>query len=1121
MKPDPDTRIALYRRTDGRIPLPVLLLLFLVCLGSAVWFASMFQDGLRRSEAQLLSQMDTVPAAADTATVKPFITSAPLAGVLLGISSHWTVPPEGVRAVPVIAGIVAVLLLYLTARYSACGPAPLICLVLTFSCTLWLTASHSFGYLSCSLAGVVCAQYGYTAFDARPSWRRMAVYIGCIVIGILLTPLAFFLLTCHALLLLYRTVRISLSRDTRQSLAVYVPVTLLCILVPAAAAVMAHPRLQASAIITALKLYPAAAMNVVVTIAAGPAAIGTQLQPVLPVMLALSFMAAVISCMVNRSRAGLAWIAAALFPLFLMLAVMQADAPYDTAAGLVLAWPFCILLCAEGCGFIVSRLLNVAGRRASGPGRIILYTVIIIVCLAGMFAWFRGQDSAYRQVRMHRAPADLSLPVVFLREILSTGEVLYVASADALAVLPETRYYLAPYLDGHCPAQVRRQQSFSWQSAIHRALSETATVFYAVGPELRQPSRNMAGWSSLYFPYAVPVGMAQRPAGIVRGESYRFLQDAIARYPHNTVLRTPLFGWYSGALPQEILTNMYAGTAQRDLSAAGITTAQEKPLQEAVNRVFMTWDRCLTRPDRSSYDIFDQFIRSVDGVPLNTSLVSKIYAAYAKKALAQKNYTWGTAVINSALQTVPGSVPLYRLAAQIELMHEPPHHREAIAYNNQARQVYRTQNNKPYFDAWFANILIERETKHYRFLVRKFREMREAVQKEYMRTVARISNAPPRSASTYIQWRERCLFWEGQCNSYIAHTLLENGQYLEAQEWITRNLDERFNPQFRKVAGDRLFELYEKSNDIMGLYKVLDTLISNAMSTPIRLNWMIEKAHRQVTYEDPVGAYESLQHIYAALVKLPAKERRDWSADPRYQRVYRHIESQMKIDIRDTVIPVLLKRAQADTKNGGWYYTQAGQLYRCRLKYGKAEETFRDGIRKYPECVDNYLDGGLLQYQLKRYPKADKLFTNLTTHVQDSVKEYATDWRFRVLAELRAYRRPAVLDDVLAWGAKNRALFASDAHYRNYTGNVYALFGEYERATNEFFMGISRQDLFLDNYLDAGYLLCIRGNSSAAGKMLDSINTLTLDKNVTERLDTDWRYIELHHVSGRPYILKE
>jgi tetratricopeptide (TPR) repeat protein len=276
-----------------------------------------------------------------------------------------------------------------------------------------------------------------------------------------------------------------------------------------------------------------------------------------------------------------------------------------------------------------------------------------------------------------------------------------------------------------------------------------------------------------------------------------------------------------------------------------------------------------------------------------------------------------------------------------------------------------------------------------------------------------------------------------------------------------------------------------------------------------------------VTYEDPVGAYENLQHIYAELVKLPAKERKRWTDDSRYQRVLRHIESQMKIDIRDTVIPVLLKRANDDPENGGWYYAQAGQLYRCMLKYGKAEQTFRNGIRNYPGFADNYLAGGIMQYQLKRYPKAERLFTNLVNRVQDSEKNCVADWRFRILSELRVHRRPAALDDVLAWGTKNKGLFSSDAHYRNYAGNIYVLFGKYNLATNEFFQGINPQNPFLDNYLDAGYLLCIRGNRTAAEKILDDINVLTLDTNITKRLDTDWRYIELHHVSGRPYIMKE
>ena len=91
----------------GRIPLPVILILFLVCLGSAVWFTGMFRDGLRMYEARRLAQMDTAPAETGSPPSGSFVTRAPLAHALLGLSSHWTRPPEGVRSVPVLAGIVA------------------------------------------------------------------------------------------------------------------------------------------------------------------------------------------------------------------------------------------------------------------------------------------------------------------------------------------------------------------------------------------------------------------------------------------------------------------------------------------------------------------------------------------------------------------------------------------------------------------------------------------------------------------------------------------------------------------------------------------------------------------------------------------------------------------------------------------------------------------------------------------------------------------------------------------------------------------------------------------------------------------------------------------------------
>jgi len=86
---------------------------------------------------------------------------------------------------------------------------------------------------------------------------------------------------------------------------------------------------------------------------------------------------------------------------------------------------------------------------------------------------------------------------------------------------------------------------------------------------------------------------------------------------------------------------------------------------------------------------------------------------------------------------------------------------------------------------------------------------------------------------------------------------------------------------------------------------------------------------------------------------------------------------------------------------------------------------------------------------------------------------------------------------------------------------VYASYGAFDTATNEFALGIRTNALFLPNYLDLGYQICTRADPESAGKMLDAITALELPVDVRRQLESDWRFIELHHVSIRPYSLRE
>jgi len=1109
MKPDITTHSSPFRRLTARAQLPVLLACFLLCAGSAAWVTGIFQSGLRLQEVHLLTELHADSTATESEDTRPFLLQQPVTRLLLRLSPRSASLPETVRVIPVLAGIISIVLLFMTARYSTARITSIICLVLAFSSALWMTASQTFGFLSCSLAGLVGMQCAFTGFDAQPSWRRILIYLFSLGIGVLLTPLSLVLAACHAVWCLLYCIRSLFPSANRKNLPAYLVTAVLGLgILSAVSATAGLPKLNLTPS-SILATYPVIAENTFVSLIAGRPVPLTLPGSILAWLIGISIITAVISCVVTRSRVVCAWVFLSLLAPAVMFCITPLKPAELTATSVLLVAPFIILLWAEGVGFVITGLLRIARKSRLPATAVFLHTIVILACIGSILLWFAEQDAASTLIQSRRAPSDVSLPVQFLRDTLTTNDTLYVVvSAEDVSQAPETRYYLAPYLETECPAHIIQSTSF------HRS----GTSSWAVGTGLSPPPPyKMGGDLTLFIPFAVPILHVRHATDRTWFECYDLLQEAIRQDPENPVLRTPLYTLYSSAQRKNIQQNIISGTATRDLAAAGSLDSQKQPLKQAVSRVVASWPAC----SRENSDIFEQFIRAVAVNPLPTSQVIAVYSRYAKLAIAESNQAWCAEVIRNALQIDPNNIPLLRLAAQSELKRIPPQTLNAIAFNNRAREAYRPENGKPYFDAWFANILIGQNTNECHSTITQFIALRSAAQQEQARVTALITNSPPAKRPALMKWNTRCIFWEGQCNSYISHILTKNGQYTEALDWINYNLDHKFNPGHRKVAGDRLLILYEKSKDILGLFAHIDMLISNAPLIKIRIDWIIEKAHRQVTYEDPVGAYESLQRIYSLLANLPAEKRHAWSSDPRFKRVYRHIESQTKTDVRDTVIPVLLKRARADSSSGGWFYIQAAQLYRCQLKYAKAEETFKAGTVNFPDYIDNYLAGSLMQYQLKRYPKASILFTNMLKSVETSIDQLNTDWRYQVLSEFTAHRRPARLDDVLAWAAAHRTNFISDARYRNYTGNTYALFGEFDQATNEFFRGITTTDLCLDNYLDAGYLLCIRGNVPAVEKILNSINSLNLNKSVIERLDTDWRYIELYHVCGRPYSLKE
>jgi len=172
---------------------------------------------------------------------------------------------------------------------------------------------------------------------------------------------------------------------------------------------------------------------------------------------------------------------------------------------------------------------------------------------------------------------------------------------------------------------------------------------------------------------------------------------------------------------------------------------------------------------------------------------------------------------------------------------------------------------------------------------------------------------------------------------------------------------------------------------------------------------------------------------------------------------------------------------------------------------------------------DSYLDDGLLQYRMKRYAKAEIIFTNVIEliKVSDTAELLTQDWRYIILDMLVEKGIPPSLDNVLSKIDETKPYLNDLSEYYNHSGNVLACYGKYDMATNQFTIGIQTNKLNLQNYLDLGYLICRHSDADRAGKMIDTIMSLDLSEEKRQLLETDWRFIILHHVSVRPYNLKE
>jgi tetratricopeptide (TPR) repeat protein len=440
--------------------------------------------------------------------------------------------------------------------------------------------------------------------------------------------------------------------------------------------------------------------------------------------------------------------------------------------------------------------------------------------------------------------------------------------------------------------------------------------------------------------------------------------------------------------------------------------------------------------------------------------------------------------------------------------------------NTRAARTYARRTGRQFVDALFANALLSRTEGNQPRALQECHAILRYLQAAEEAPAA-ATNASPAVLQAQERGRADRLFWEAQCNSYIALLMMATGDYRNAIGWQTKNMDPRFDSVWRRVSYERLATMYLALGDVARALRKYDEMATGATTAYERLYWMLQGAQINVTYGDAIAVFDQWTAIERGLEQLSEDDRQRWSRDKQLQRVLRYMQRRLNVDVRDTVETALLRRVQEAPRETDWLYRQIAQLQRCRLQYERAAATYAQALALTQAHYAVYLDAAMLAYQRQQYARAVTLLSNMflqSTHRRGPA--LSSDWRYVTLAWLCTTGKPAGVHDLLQRIDQAHALYATTSHWHNARGNVYALYNNFAAATNEFAAGLAVNPDQIDNYLDLGYLFCTRADAEETGLILDRLAARYPSNAIPRRVMQDWRTVELYHVSIRPYVVE-
>ena len=1054
---------------------------------------------------------------------------APLAALYMDALGASAASPGNTRLAAVGLGAWCLLLLIGIARRSSWRSAPLWTAALAGTAVVWLAPAQQLHPTIVCLWGVLLALWGFGMYWRAPGIGRWCGYTGCALLSAAATPAALALLAAQGVCLVVAWSVGAARSGWRTRLLPAVAGLGTAALVPAVCVLtgVLVPAKGLSAISSArpfaLQNLPDFAVRLVGTLIKGaPVAALSPADPLLLYATLGALMLAVLAVIDSSSKGRgeeRIWGACVLLMAPLWLGVRDVFGCEN--------WPLLplvTLLVANGVAWATGTaaaycaLLRTAWIRRAATG----FAVLLLA--AGMFVWTFQQYQALLVWRSAQSETDLQAPITFLQDALRPGDRLVVVSGTRQQTY-ERRLYLAPFLAALPRTRVDQRTPTEWRTRAQWISLPSNGVLWAYGMPLSDPGAesNQLPWlHQATLPFVRAVACIAPTGAWTDLDELRLLEQASARWPQNAQIAAALLTWYRMATNTALEATLLNGAAGGDIARTRWCRALDAYRRRAANRVLYAWDE---RGDASAtnYPRFLAFVSATWDAPLDGERTLYLFRRYAEDSLAHNDIAQATKIMLAGRHFDRRDPYMDRTEAQILSLRGRANAGRAEALNRRAMTEHLKRYGRPFVDAWLAVILSYQERGKFDQSLTECEKLLHYLKREFRIPYEVMTNMTPRGRQLRQWWRDQARLWESQANTLMALLHAGKSDYDRAIACEQRNLSPYFTTGQRNAAHERLAALYFKANQPLKALTEWDALARMATAAVERIRWHLEIAQYHVTGGDSIAAYEQWLKIQSTFAALDQEQRRAVARDKRYERVLHHLESRIRMDVRETVLVALKERAKNEPDRAGWYLQQLAQLQRCMLVYDRAEDTFRDAMRQQHTYPGAYLDAAMLQYRLLRFKMAKQILSNLWQHVPltNLPAEVTLDWRYRVLELFYNSGVPPALPSLLEWADAHAAAFADPAHLCNFRGNVFALYGAFDAATNAFATGVQTNAAFMDNYLDCGYLVCMRADVEGAARVLDQISAVRLPPAERRMLEADWRYIELHHTSMRPYALPE